>query len=123
MVNAGTVTDYKLNAVDGVLVRISGTVPAWEYEANYPLFAPYGVPTVVWPKGRQNVEVTYDHGYDEALLPRDIRLVALTIAARIVGQGLALEEQVGTTKVTYAAASTDVTNGEKMILQKYRRSR
>jgi hypothetical protein len=49
----------------------------------------------VWPSGRQNITVTYDHGYADADLPRDVRMVALSVASRIAVQGVALEESVG----------------------------
>lgn len=77
--------------------------------------------TLTWPYGRQNVVVTYDHGYADADLPRDVRMVALAIASRIVVQGPAAEESVGETRVKYATNSTDLTSGEKMILRKYKR--
>lgn len=105
-VNGGTITDYVLNG-NGVLLR--GTA------------GPY--PRIVWPAGRQNVRVTYDHGYATVDLPRDVRMVALSIASRLVLQGPAMEESVGPTRIKYAAASTDLTNGELRILQKYRQTR
>lgn len=110
-VNGGTITDYRLSE-DGVLLRLGGTITEttpW----------PYGV----WPKGRQNVAVTYEHGYEDALLPRDVRLLALSIAARVIVQGVAKDESIGQARITYGVSSTDLTSGEKMIIQKYRRSR
>ena len=106
LVNGGTVTDYMLNG-HGILLR--GTAGA--------------LPRPVWPAGRQNVQVTVDHGYDIADVPRDVRIVALSIASRLVIQGVAVEETLGANRIRYGVNSTDLTNGERMILQKYRPSR
>lgn len=101
---AGTAeTDYMLTS-NGVLLR--GTAG--------------GYPRPVWPAGRQNVTVTFAHGYANDDLPRDVRMVALAAATRIAVQGAATEETVGDVRVKYATASTDLTNGERRILQKYR---
>jgi len=105
-VNGGTVTDYVLNS-NGVLFR--GTAGCW--------------PRPVWPMGRQNVRVTYEHGYQTVDVPQDVRMVALSIAARLVVQGVALEESVGPVRMKYANAATDLTNGEARILGKYRQQR
>lgn len=108
--NAGTVTiegtavtDYALKD-NGVLLR--GTAG--------------GYPRPVWPYGRQNVTVTYDHGYADDDLPRDVRVVALSIASRLIVQGVALQETLGDASVRYAVAASDLTNGERRILAKYR---
>jgi len=103
VVNGGTVTDYVLNG-NGVLFR--GTAGC--------------DPRPVWPAGRQNVRVTYDHGYQTVDLPRDVRMVALSIAVRLAVQGPALEESIGPARIKYAAAATDLTPGELRILGKYR---
>ena len=112
-VNGTAITDYTLSA-NGMLFR--GTVglsdPYWPDE----------VPASrVWPRGRQNVRVTYDHGYADADLPRDVRMVALSIASRLVVQGVGLQERQGDVAITYAVPATDLTNGEKAIIRKYRR--
>jgi hypothetical protein len=104
-VNGGTVTDYMVRS-DGMLLR--GTAGVY--------------PRPVWPDGRQNVVVTADCGYADADIPRSVRMVALAVAARLAVQGPALEESVGTVRVKYAAAATDLTSGERMILRKYRRT-
>ena len=78
-------------------------------------------PRPVWPAGRQNVQVTYEYGYTE--VPRDVRMVALSIASRLVLQGPAKRESLGDQSIDYAVASTDLTGGEKLILGKYRRTR
>lgn len=105
-VNGGTITDFTLND-NGILFRGTAGVD----------------PRPVWPAGRQNITVTVDHGYQEIDLPRDVRMVALSIASRLVVQGVALEESVGPVRMKYAVAATDLTNGEKRILGKYRQSR
>ncbi len=99
---------------DGVLLRTAG--------------AAVGDPSVFgetlplkWPKGRQNVQVVYSSGYGTAVLPRDVRMVALSIAARLIVQGVSVSEMVGPVSVRYAGAATDFTNGELRILRKYRR--
>jgi hypothetical protein len=106
VVDSGTITEYTLNG-NGVLYR--GTAGCY--------------PRPVWPAGRQNVVVTADHGYATDDLPRDVRMVALSIAARLAVQGVALEESVGDVRVKYATSATDLTNGEARILRKYRRTR
>lgn len=80
-----------------------------------------GFPRPVWPLGRQNITITYDYGYDE--IPRDVRMVALSIASRLVIQGPAKRESIGDVTVDYATAATDLTAGERLILTKYRRTR
>jgi hypothetical protein len=105
-VDGTAVTDYTLNG-NGMLFRGSAGCD----------------PRPVWPAGRQNVEVTYEHGYADADLPRSVRMVALSAAARIMVQGVAVEETVGQVRVKYAVAATDLTNGERAILRKYRHTR
>lgn len=104
LVNGTQVTDYTLDQVRGMLFRGSAGVD----------------PRPVWPRGRQNVTVVHNHGYAPVDLPRDVRMVALSIASRLIVQGPASEEANGDVRVKYAAAATDLTNGEKLILGKYR---
>jgi hypothetical protein len=109
-VTAGT-ADYTLNG-DGILYAVdtAGT-------------ADFGT---VWPKARQNIKVTYDHGWTIGTagdVPEDIRAVALMIASRLLIQGVAQFENLGDLNIRYTVASTDLTNGEKAILRKYRRAR
>lgn len=106
VVNGGTVTDYVLNG-NGILLRGTAGVD----------------PRPVWPAGRQNVRVTYDHGYQTVDLPRDVRMVALSIASRLVVQGPMLQETIGNVSARYAYAATDLSNGELRILSKYRQTR
>lgn len=107
-VNGDAVTDFVLGP-NGTLFR--------KYDETSTEY-----PTIVWPSGRQNVVVTYDFGYSDAEFPRDVRMVALSVASRLVVQGPAIEESLGDSRVKYAAASTDLTAGEKAILRKYRQA-
>lgn len=107
---AGT-ADYALNG-DGVL-----------YATNTAGTALFGT---VWPQGRQNIRVTYDHGYTVGSagdVPSDVRIVALSIASRLLVQGPAMFEALGDVNIRYAAESTAVMPTEKAILRKYRRAR
>jgi hypothetical protein len=106
IVNGGTITDYMLSA-NGLLLRGTAGVN----------------PRPTWPAGRQNISVTYNHGYATADLPRDVRMVALSIASRLIVQGVAKSETQGDMSITYASAATDVTANEDRILKKYRRTR
>lgn len=110
-VAGGTVTNFVLDTENGLLIRTAGTA----VEANES--------PVSWPLGRQNIKVTYDHGYAETDFPRDVRAVALNVASRLVVQNVASSEEVGDVKVTYGTNATDFTMGERLILSKYRRTR
>lgn len=115
-VGGTAVTDYVLGS-NGVLIRKYPdpvTIDYWSESRP---------PEVVWPAGRQNVEVTYDHGYANDDLPRDVRIVALSIASRLIVQGVAQQETLGDASVRYAVASTDLTQGERAILRKHKRAR
>ena len=79
-----------------------------------------------WPRGRQNVRVTYDHGYTSGTagdFPASVRQVALSIAARLYTQGPAAAESVGDVSVRYSVGETDFTAGELRILRKHRRAK
>lgn len=80
-------------------------------------------PRPVWPAGRQNIQVTYEYGYAPIDLPRDVRVVALSIAERLLVQGVAKREAQGDASIDYATAATDLTAGELRILRKYRGTR
>ncbi len=110
LVNGTAVDDYALGG-NGRLIRMGGT-------AGY---TSSGAAT--WPLGRENVVVTYDHGYGGSALPRDVRMVALSLAGRIVVQGVATQETLGDVSVTYAGPALDLTKGEAAILRKYRPTR
>lgn len=105
-VNGTAVTDYTLSS-SGMLFRGSAGCD----------------PRPVWPSGRQNVVIVADCGYEPADLPRDIRMVALSLASRLIVQGVAVEESVGQVRVKYAGAAMDLTSTEKIILRKYRPTR
>jgi len=116
VVSGGTVTDWVLNSDLGTLIRKvqdPAAVADW--------WSGFSPDIVVWPFGRQNVRVTYVHGYLDADIPRDVRMVALSYAQRIVVQGPALLEGLGQASIRYAGAATDLTNGEAAILRKYKR--
>jgi hypothetical protein len=102
MVAGAAITDYTL-ASNGTLLR--GTAGSY--------------PRPVWPAGRQNVTGTAVTGYSAADLPRSVRRVALEIAARMVGQGIAMEESLGSSRIKYAVPSTDLTAGELRILRQH----
>lgn len=109
LVNGGTVTDYIPATPEGFLYR--GTALGTGF---------FGC--AVWPKGRQNVKVTYDHGFTVAPtnnVPRSIRMVALSIASRLVVQGVAQSETVGDTTISYGMAASDLTNGERAIIYSF----
>lgn len=75
-----------------------------------------------WRRGRQNVTVTYTHGYPDDEFPADIRLVALSIAGRLLDQGSNVgQERLGQYAVTYTTPASDLTAGERAILRKHRR--
>lgn len=112
-VAGGTVTDYVLND-NGILFRKSTGTDVDHIDTPR---------TLSWPRGRQNIAVTYSHGYASADLPRSIRMVALSIASRLVVQGVAVEESNGAVRVKYATPATDLTAGELRILKKYRQNR
>ncbi len=135
---AGTVTvfattlgtaDYTL-ADNGRLIRLGGTTSSWDWFGggwgshvpwpadSFPFFRFHPV----WPEGRQNITVTYDHG--NVIPPAAVREVALSLAMRLVVQGPAVMETLGRTQqIRYAGAATDLTNGELRILAKYRQTR
>jgi hypothetical protein len=71
-----------------------------------------------WSPGRQRVKVKYSFGY--ATVPADLKLLAVTIAARVYQQGIVMQETVGMTQVTYATDSLSLTAGEKNILSRYK---
>lgn len=75
-----------------------------------------------WPTGRQNIEVTYDHGFSDDDMPRSVRMVALGIAARALIQGPTKMETIGQNQIQYSINAGDLTEGEKAVLRKYRRT-
>jgi hypothetical protein len=100
--SSGTITDYMV-ATDGTNRLMRGLPGA-------------GVFRPVWPRGRQNVVVTFEHGYAPDDLPEAVQAVALQIASRMVVQGVAQAETIGDVSVTYAGPAGDLTTGEYRLL-------
>jgi hypothetical protein len=71
----------------------------------------------IWTEGRGNVEVKYTFGY--AQVPAEIRMLALTLAARSYVQGIVTVAQVGMTNTTFATDALSMTDGEKGIAKRY----
>ncbi len=106
LVNGGTVTDYIAPTPDGFLYRGTTTGSCWGGWSK-------------WPRGRQNIRVTYEHGFASIDVPRSIRMVAISLAARLIVQGVAQSETVGDTTLNYGMAASDLTANELRILQGY----
>ncbi len=119
--DGGTLTtmDYTIDHATGSLIRVptSGAHPGYLSD-NYNLR-----PWVVWNRGRVNISVTYDHGWDLNDIPRDVRMVALTIALRLFQQGPAVWERLGERQVRYMTEMSDLTANELRILKKYKREK
>jgi hypothetical protein len=101
---------------DGKLFTTSGT-------ADWSTWTSSAGAATVWPEGRQNVRVTYDHGYVSGTtvdVPNDVRMVALSVAERLVLQGPVILETIGDVTVRWSTNQLDLTDGEKAILAKYR---
>lgn len=117
-VTKGTL-DY-VSTTDGKLFATSGTANWTTWETGWSWIRGG---TAKWPEGRQNVVVTYDHGYVDgtvAAIPSDVRMVALALASRMAIQGVAASETQGTDAIRYAGNSTELLAGERAILYKYR---
>lgn len=108
-VNGSAITDYV--ATDRLLLR--GSVGECSWSGWRP----------TWPRGRQNIEVSYVHGYGTADVPRSVRMVAVSIASRLIVQGPAQSETVGDVTMNYGMAASDLTQGELRVLNKYRAAR
>lgn len=93
-----------------------------------------------WLPGRGLYQVIYSHGWntqaesggsgsglnvsDLPALPRTLRILATTWAARIYDQGLVSQESVGGYQVIYSAESSlSLTKGELALVAKYRPGR
>lgn len=109
------VTTVVLALTDGSSAEtlVAGT----DYKVSLPLGLLFHL-TNVWTRGRENVEVTYTHGY--ATVPSDIRLVALHVAARIYDHPGVVQESTGSYSATYEAAGLGLTAGEKVALTKHK---
>lgn len=76
----------------------------------------------VWTKGRQNVVVTYSHGYaTNEDVPSDVRIVALAVAARLMKSDDILWEGNEVAGTRLGVLPTDLSQGELRILHKHRR--
>lgn len=73
----------------------------------------------IWPRGRANLEVKYKHGYKSTEVPPDVRMVALSLAARLVVQGPAVFETQGDVSVRYGGNADDLTANELRILRRH----
>lgn len=73
-----------------------------------------------FPDRNAAVQLTYTHGFTN--VPAGIRIVALTLAARIYDQGLAKAETIGNTRLVYSHdESLGLSDREKSAIVKYRR--
>lgn len=109
--NLTTTTDFTTTVYDPATYMV-------DYDRSMIVFR--GTATT-FPDRRGAVQVTYTHGWD--IIPTDIRIVALTLAARIYDQGLAKAETIGNTRLVYSHdESLGLSSREKDILVKYRRS-
>lgn len=74
-----------------------------------------------WPKGRNNIAITYTHGYTDAEFPRSVRMLALKLAEtfyRSRPAGL-VSETLGQHSVNYASEGTFLSPGEQLIIRKH----
>lgn len=68
--------------------------------------------------GRQIYEVKYSHGW--TTVPASVRIIALTVAARIYDQGIVRQESVGGYQAVYSVAeSATLTDKEINVLAKH----
>jgi hypothetical protein len=115
VVNGTTLTEdseYVL-ASGGKLIRTAYTGGS----ADYTYFNGYNA---VWPAGRHNVKVTYDHGF-AGTIPSDVRRVALGLARRLLIQGESVFEALATgQQVRYQGPPMDLSATEKLVLYRYR---
>jgi hypothetical protein len=102
-------TDYGFTLHDsGVLLRIWDPVDALTTS------------WAKWPKGRNNIEVTYTHGYADADFPRSIRMLAVRMAARFYQQAPGVVfESLGQRSVRYDTDAGDLSTAEKLIVRKH----
>ena len=125
--------ELPVNSIGTVSVSDSSNPPTWTVAgtADYALNGNgvlYATDTAgtslfgtVWPKGRQNVRITYDHGY--TAVPESVKAVAKSVASRLLVQGPAISEAIGDVNVRYAGEATALMPTERLILTKYRRTK
>jgi hypothetical protein len=107
--------------VSDVAIRDVDSLEADDWELDTRKGALVRVDTGTWPKARRNVTVTYSHGWADADIPRDIRMVALAVAARLMRADDVLWEGNEIAGVRLGVLPTDLSAGELRILHKYRR--
>jgi len=90
-------TDYVVDSGPGMVHRIDGGV---------------------FTRGRQNVKLTYAAGY--SVVPSDVRMVALQVAARIYEVGMVENDSAGGMSATYVKGAGALTVDEKHTLRRYR---
>jgi hypothetical protein len=74
--------------------------------------------SAIWPKGRNNVEVTYTHGYSDDEFPRSVRMLALERAERIYkGSSGVVFETLGQRSVRYG--ETDLSSSDELIIRRH----
>ena len=75
---------------------------------------------LVWPRGRNNVEITYTHGFQDADFPRSLRMVALKLASRFYTQtGGVVFESLGQRSVRYETDAGKLETGDRLILRRH----
>lgn len=81
----------------------------------------YGPPwgSAIWSPDRQNVLVTYSHGYLD--IPLDLKLACIQVAQNLTGvvQGDVVSKSIGTLSVTYAQTSSAIAS-QQAVLGLYR---
>jgi hypothetical protein len=107
--------DWVLNDATGGLVR----VPA---EDGYVSSNTTLKPSVVWNRGRQNIQVSYEHGYADADIPRDVRMAAESVAVKFFRDNGVAFESLGAYSVRFAEPDKSF-KLEERILEKYKRYR
>jgi hypothetical protein len=97
----------------GILMR------AWETNEGFVNPLPYAA---CWPKGRNNVEVTYTHGYSDDVFPRSLRMLAVRLAAGFyqAPAGGVTFESLGQHSVRYAEGGpTALSTTEQLIVRRH----
>jgi hypothetical protein len=110
-------SDWVLDLQTGALIRVPSEQGYWSSNTTLD-------PPVVWNRGKQNVTVTYVHGWTSTDFPSDVRMVALSIAKRLYEQpeGSVASESIGSRSVSYRdEGSAELNANEQRILAKYKR--
>lgn len=109
-VNGEAITDWTLSDTGMLFRGTAGSTPYFWHRPD-------------WPRGRQNVQISYTHGYDSMTVPSDVCEVALNLAMRLAVQGVAQQETVGDVSVNYGQPADELTKNELRILLKYKADR